>query len=90
MAKQMKGDMFGKPLVPGDLVACQPSYVKRVSLAQVVRCTPARVIVNVIREDSGEMEAWERQARDCVFLVDAARNTDEIRKLLSEKQRLSR
>lgn len=80
----MRGDMFGRVLVAGDLVVIKVRGYQALQLAKVVRCTPKRVRVQRI-SDSGVPYTYEEQTQMAVFILGAAEATPANIKLLAEK-----
>ncbi len=85
--KVTRGDMFGRPLVKGDLVVIKVRGYQALQLAQVVSTSPKRVRVTRISE-KGEVSGYEEQTAMAVFILAAADATDANIKLLAEKARI--
>ena len=83
----LRGDMFGRVLVAGDLVVIKVRGYQALQLAQVLKCTAKRVRVRRIGED-GNPHTYEEQTQMAVFILGAAEATPTNIKLLAEKARL--
>lgn len=81
----MKGDMFGRPLAPGDLVVAVPSYSRRMELCQVHHCSKRLVFIQTL-DSLGNLHAWKRRCRDAVFVLKAADATKENIEILIKKR----